>query len=170
MVWGAFSASGRADLELMKRKQNSSRYTNVLGKSFFSFINRLDRNNAIFNGTTQPYTLLCSRKTCLKQKILYVLDCPTKTPDLNPIENSWEILSRSVYKNKRQFEDRETLKSYIKLYWNDIPSETLKKLIHLMLNRCIKVLQLKGNKCKNRILYNFAVKYKISIVLHLFPA
>ena len=30
----------------------------------------------------------------------------------------------------------------------------------LTLNRCVEVLQLKGNKCKHRILYNFAAKYK----------
>ena len=99
-------------------------------KKLFPFINRLDTNNVIFfNRTTQPYTLLSSRKTCLKQKNIEVLDEPTKSPDLNPIENWWGILSRRVYKNKRQFEDEETLKSCIKQYWNEIPSETLRKLL-----------------------------------------
>ena len=74
------------------------------------------------------------------------MDWSTKSPDLNSIENLWGILSRRVYKNKLQFEDRKTLKSCIKQYWNEIPSETLRKLIDSMQNRC--VLLLKGNKCK----------------------
>ena len=49
-------------------------------------MNRLDTNNAIFNRTTQPYALLSSRKTDLKQKNIEVLDSSTKSPDLNPIE------------------------------------------------------------------------------------
>ena len=34
MVWGAFSASGKADLVVMEGKQNSTRYINVLEKCF----------------------------------------------------------------------------------------------------------------------------------------
>ena len=115
-----------------------------------------------FNRTAQSYTLLSSRKTGLKQKDIEVLDWPTKSPDLNPIENLWRIFSRRVYKNKCQFKDWETLKSRIKQYWNEIPSVTLRKLIDSMQNKCVEVLQLKGNKCKYWILYNFAVKYKFS--------
>ena len=47
MVWGAFSASGKADLFVVEGKQNSARYINVLEK-IFPFMNRLDTNNAIF--------------------------------------------------------------------------------------------------------------------------
>ena len=97
-----------------------------------------------------------------KTKIIKVLDWSTKFPDLNPIENLWGILSRRVYKNKRQFKERETLKSCIKQYWNEIQSETLRKLVNSMQNKCVEALQLKGDKCKYQVLYNFAVKYKFS--------
>ena len=43
MVWGAFSASAKADLEVMEGKQNSARYINVLEKSLF-FIYELSRH------------------------------------------------------------------------------------------------------------------------------
>lgn len=76
------------------------------------------------------------------------MDWPTKSPDLNLIENLWGILSRRVYKNKDQFEDSETLKSCIKQYWNEISSETPRKLIDSIQNRCVELLQLRGNKCK----------------------
>ena len=92
-------------------------------------MNRLDTNNAIFQQDNVTMHTSKLMKDWFKTKYLEVLDWPTKSPDLNPIENLWEILSRSVYKNKCQFEDRETLKSCIKQYWNEIPSETLRKLI-----------------------------------------
>ena len=62
----------------------------------------------------------------------------------------------------RQFKERETLKSCIKQYWNEIQYGTLRKLIDSIQNKCVEVLQLKGNTCKYWIFYNFAVKYKFS--------
>ena len=111
-------------------------------------MNCLDTNNAIFPQDNAAIHTSKLTKDWFKTKNIKVLDCPTKSPDLNPIENLWGILSRRVYKNKCQFEDGKTLTSCIKQYWNKIPSETLRKLIDSMQNRCVEVLQLKGNKCK----------------------
>ena len=71
MVWGAFSASGKADLVVMEGKKNSARYINVLEKSL-SFMNRLDTSNAIFQqDNALIYTSkLTKKKTGLKRKIL----------------------------------------------------------------------------------------------------
>ena len=77
-------------------------------------MNRLDTNNAIFqqdNIAIHPSKLT---KDWFKTKDIEALDWPTKSPNLNPMENLGGILSRSVYKNKCQFEDRETLNSCIK--------------------------------------------------------
>ena len=117
-------------------------------KNVFPFINRLDKNNAIYQQDNAATHTSKFTKDWFKTKNIDIFDWLTKSPDLNPIENLWGILSRRVYKNKRQFEDRETLKSCIKLYWIEIPSEILKRILDSMQNRCVEVLQLKGNKCK----------------------
>ena len=144
----AFTASGKADLIVMEEKKNSARYINVFEKSLFPFMNRRDTNNDIFQQDNAAIHTSKPTKDWFKTKHIEVLDWPTKCPNLNPIENLWRILSRRVYKNKRQFEDRETLKSCIKQYWNKSPLETRRKLIDSMQNCCVDVLQLKGNKCK----------------------
>ena len=48
MVWGAFSAFGKATLEEIEGKQNSAQYINVLEKRLLSIMNHLDTNNPIF--------------------------------------------------------------------------------------------------------------------------
>ena len=48
MVWGAFTASGKADLVVMEGKQNSAQYIYVLENSLSPFMNHLDTNNTIF--------------------------------------------------------------------------------------------------------------------------
>ena len=152
MVWGAFSASRKANLVVMEGKQNSVRYIKVLEKSLFPFMNRFDTNNDIFHQDNTDIHTFKLTKDWFKTKNIEISDWPTKSPDLNPIENFLGILSRRVYKNERQFENRETLKSCIEQYWNEIPSETLRKLVDLIQNKCVEVLQLKENICKYWIL------------------
>ena len=103
-------------------------------------MNLLDTNNSIFQ---QDNTAICTSKLTkdwFKTENIEVLDWSTKSPDLNPLENLWEILSRRVYKNKSEFEDRETLKSCIKQYWNEIAAETFRKLIDSIQNKCVEIL------------------------------
>ena len=136
MDWEAFSASGKADLVVMEGEKNSARYINVLEESLFPFINRLDTNNAIFQQDKAAIHSSKLTKDWFKTKKYGNLDWPTKSPDLNPIENLWGILSRRVYKCKHQFENRESLKSCIKQYWNEIPFETFRKRIDSIQNKC----------------------------------
>ena len=100
MVWGAFSASGKADLVVMKGKQNSAPYINVLEKSLFPLMNRLDTNNVIFQQDNVALQTFKLTKNWFKTKNIEVLDWLTKCPDLNPIKNLWGIFSRRIYKKK----------------------------------------------------------------------
>ena len=77
-------------------------------------MNRLYTNNAIFQQDNAAIHTFKLTKDWFKTKNIEVFDWPTKSPDLNPIESLWGILSR-VYKNKRQLENRETLKFHLKL-------------------------------------------------------
>ena len=130
-------------------------------------MNRLDTNNSIFWQDNVAIHTSKLTKHWFKTKNIEVLGWPTKSTDLKSIENVWSILSRRVYKNKRQFEDRETLKSCIKYYWNEISSETLRKLIE-NLRSALKYYNWKGINvniefCTILLLNtNFAVKYKFS--------
>jgi len=42
-----------------------------------------------------------------------ILNWPSKSPDLNPIENSWGLLVRMVYANGKQFNNRDDIKAEI---------------------------------------------------------
>ena len=98
-------------------------------------MNCLDTNNAIFQQDKAAIHTSKLTKDWFKTKDIEVVDWFTESPDLDPRENLCGNLSRIIYKNKGQFEDRETLRYCIKQYWNEIPSETLRKLIDSIQNK-----------------------------------
>ena len=73
-----------------------------------------------------------------------LLDWPSRSPDLNPIENLWGIMVRQVYADNRQYRNVEELKRAILDAWNSISTELLKKLSNSMQNRIFQVIQRNG--------------------------
>ncbi|GMF64663.1 unnamed protein product [Phytophthora lilii] len=66
---------------------------------------------------------------------IQVLDWLSKSPDLNPIENLWSMLSRKVYANGRQFDSVHDLKAALFDAWEDIPHALLLSLVESMPRR-----------------------------------
>jgi len=73
------------------------------------------------------------------------IDWPSLSPDLNPIENLWGILSRKAYANGRQYNTVEELKMAIYECWEDIPIETLQTLVKSMPKRTFEMILKHGS-------------------------
>ena len=75
---------------------------------------------------------------------MQVMDWPAYSPDLNPIENVWGLLSRSIYGSGRQYDSEKDLKEAIWSAWRHLDENIIKTLIFSMENRCIDVISKKG--------------------------
>jgi hypothetical protein len=62
---------------------------------------------------------------------------PTKSPDLNPIENVWGLLVRRVYDGGRQVSTIEELKRAILHDWKALDKNYLRKFVDSMPKRCL---------------------------------
>ena len=72
------------------------------------------------------------------------IDHPPHSPDLNPIEEVWEILKREV--DKKHASNVEELKLAIEDCWNDLDPAYLKTLVFSMHSRCEAVIANNGYK------------------------
>jgi len=72
------------------------------------------------------------------------MDWPSNSPDLNPIENLWNIVETNV--EKRMPDNRGDLVQFMKEEWGKIPDSVLINLVNSMKTRCELVIEKNGER------------------------
>ena len=82
----------------------------------------------------------------LQSNEVRILKWPAQSPDLNPIENLWEIVDRKI--RTQNYTRKENLSDAVIREWQNISKETIDSLIGLMHRRCEAVIKNKGYPTK----------------------
>ncbi|DAZ95921.1 TPA: hypothetical protein N0F65_012398 [Lagenidium giganteum] len=147
-IWAFFGASGKSELVFLKGRQISSAYTQRLQQYLLPHIEKLremnPENPVIFQQDNCSYHDSRETKAWFESAGVDVMDWPSKSPDLNPIENVWGKLSRDVYAGGRQFRTVDELRAQIKESWSRITQEYLNDLIESMPRRLVAVVEATG--------------------------
>ncbi|GBL72624.1 Transposable element Tc3 transposase [Araneus ventricosus] len=112
------------------------------------FAENIGRRNWEYQHDNAPTHTSSSTKNYLNSKNVTVLEWPLMSPDLNPIENVWGIMSRKGFENGGQFYSVNALKTSIESAWYNLEPEILQTLIMSMEKRIYDVL-LKNGKTLN---------------------
>ncbi|KAA8490751.1 Transposable element Tc3 transposase [Porphyridium purpureum] len=109
MFWGAMSWHGLSTLHRVQGSLNAERYRQVM-LNFMMFWAlelpwRLDQPDCpfIFQQDNAPGHAALSTRELFDTVGIALLDWPARSPDLNPVENLWAIVSRRVHWQGRQF-------------------------------------------------------------------
>lgn len=145
MVWAAFSLTGKTPICWISTKMNSEKYIELLEEVLLDFGECQDTENFIFQQDNAAIHVSRYSREWFNRKNIELLKWPARSPDLNPIENLWGILSRSVYKNSAQYENVGALKRAIRKAWAEIPLSVLQKLICSMKNRIFECIANRGS-------------------------
>ena len=144
MIWAAFSSNWKSDIVFIDTRMNASKYTQLLTQHLLPHMRSSESNLEIFQQDNAPCHRAQSTMRWFSDHGIIVMDWPSRSPDLNPIENLWGILVRAVYADGRQFSTVAELRDAIKLAWDDIDLETLQKLSNSMKNRMFKLTANQG--------------------------
>lgn len=148
MVWGAFAYNLKLPICFISTRMSSKMYNELLDDVLVSFLDREHEKQYIFQQNNAAIHVSKESKEWFHQKSITLLDWPACSPDCNPIENLWDILASKVYANGRQFGSVSELKQCIKVCWDEIEPETLKKLTNSMPNTVFEVITNKGSHTK----------------------
>lgn len=141
MVWAAFSFYNRTPICKITCQMNSGNYINLLDEILIDFMEQLlPHPEPIFQQDNAAIHVSRTSMEWFREKNIRLLDWPSRSPDLNPIENLWGNLSRRVYGAGRTFCTVEDLKQAVNREWAQIPITELQSMVLSMPNRIFEVI------------------------------
>ncbi|XP_037944167.1 protein slit-like [Teleopsis dalmanni] len=148
MIWGGFSLHGKLTLCFINTRMNSEKYAEMLDDVLIKFLEEHADRDPIFQQDNAAIHVSKLSKSYFSSKQITVMNWPARSPDLNPIENLWGIISRKVYAKGRQYSTVSELKASIQEAWDKIDDVIIKKLIDSMPNRIFSVINQNGGITK----------------------
>ena len=148
MTWACFSYHGKCDIVFLEGRQDSKKYCSTMGNHLLPWAAITHGENWVYQQDNCPIHVSSETKKWMAQQNINVLPWPSRSPDINPIENLWAIVSRVVYRDSRQFRNVRELKDAIINAWNSIDDGTLQNLSDSMQRRCVAVLNSRGAKTR----------------------
>ena len=141
MICACFFYFGRSSIAFLDGRQDSECYVRTMENYLLPMAHTCHDDTWIYQ--QDDATIHTSKLTIswFNYKKVASLKWPARSPDLNPIENLWGILSNKVYANNRVFNTMQELKDAIETCWHDIPLKCLRMLIGGMPNRCGTVIK-----------------------------
>lgn len=140
------SSSGVGKLVFVEGIMNSLQYINILSNNLYESARILNLENFIFQQDNDPKHTARITKRFFEEKQIKVLDWPSQSPDLNPIEHLWAHIKKLL--SKKKLKNKTELKEELTNIWKSISQETCENVVNSMNRRVREVLKAKGAPTK----------------------
>lgn len=147
MIWGCFSSQGVGTMEIIEGRMNGALYRGILDNNLQRSVEKMGLSGDWrFQQDNDPKHTAKETQKWFKDNGIEVLQWPSQSPDLNPIENLWRILKKQI--RARRPSNIQQLKIVAKEEWEKIPLDICQNLIKTYSNRLAAVIKAKGGPIK----------------------
>jgi len=142
-AWGGFCIKGKSNLFLFQQIMDASFYVGIL-RECVPEIKRILGDKWRFQHDNDPKHTSRLAKAFVKENMPDVIDWPSNSPDLNPIENLWGTVKGNV--EKHMLKNHNELERYMDEEWRKIPESVLIGLVRSMRRRCELIIESEGER------------------------
>ncbi|CAF4937392.1 unnamed protein product [Pieris macdunnoughi] len=144
MVWGGVSLDERTDLVVIPGRLCAQTYIeNVLEDHVWPAAYGMGPDFLLMQDNARPHTTAIT-SDYLRQQEIRVMEWPSMSPDLNPIEHIWDLLDRRIRKRPIAPQALQQLTEALIEEWERIPQEDIRRIIRSMPRRCQAVIRAHG--------------------------
>lgn len=145
-LWGSFSWYGVGPLHLIDGNMDQNQFVNILKDTMLPYVEENMPLKWVLQQDNDPkHTSKLAKKLIADEKI-NLMEWPSQSPDLNPIEHLWGDLKRAV--GKYNTRNKAELWQIIQREWAAIPLDQCRNLVESMPRRCQEVIKNKGQATK----------------------
>lgn len=146
MLWGCFSSTGVGPIYWVKGKMCATDYVNILNSIMLPYAEEEMPVKWEFQQDNDPKHSSKLAKKWFQDNKVSLMEWPSQSPDLNPIEHLWGILKKRIagFKSK----NKEDLWKKVESEWYAIDPSICSKLVDSMGRRCAEVLKNRGRTTK----------------------
>ena len=146
MVWGCVTWHGIGYLVKIDNGLDGTLYKAILQGEFLDTVDwyELDRGTIILQHDNDPKHVCKVVQKWLLRSDLKVLDWPSSSPDLNPIEHLWSEVERRLRRLSPPPSSLPALWDKLQDVWNSIEAEVCQRFIATMPERIKDVIKAKG--------------------------
>lgn len=146
LVWGAMSHTGVGPLIRVEGTVNAEKYLSFFRYRLRRYYPGLYNGNQKFqDDNSQVHTADIVNNWFAKFDIER-LEWPSKSPDLNIIEDIWGYIKYHL--RGKTFYELDELWNEVSYYWNHIPQDLINELYHSMPDRIQAVIEARGKTTK----------------------
>lgn len=143
MLWGSFAASGTGSLVRVHGTMKKEDYLKILKENMQKSARTLRLGRRwVFQQDNDPKHTSKIVQQYFKDTKTNVIEWPAQSPDLNPIENLWQVLKKNVHARKPC--NLGQLEQFAMEEWAKIPQETCANLVKNYSKRLLSVVGQKG--------------------------
>ena len=141
MIWGGIMGGRKTDLIIIPGILNAQRYiTKVLGPVIITFLNQ--DPGTLMHDNARPHNARLTQNYLARHNV-NVLQWPTCSPDMNPIEHIWDVLGRRARDN-HVINNINDLRAALIQEWNAVPNDVVRCYVRSMPSRMIAVIRRRG--------------------------
>jgi transposase len=146
-VWAGITRFNKTELVVLERNVSGRSYVeDVLQPVLLPFVRRLfPQRRCIFQQDNAPAHTSRRATEFLRQNNIDVLDWPSLSPDMSPIEHVWDELSRRIRLRHPQPRNVNELRQALLDEWTNIPLERISTIVLSMRRRCRACMDAEGS-------------------------
>ncbi|GFX97929.1 transposable element Tcb2 transposase [Trichonephila clavipes] len=150
LVWGGIMLGSRTDLHIFDAGSvNGTRYCNEILLPYVRLFRGAMGLQFLFMVDNAPCHRTVAAEQLLESEDIERMDCPARSPDLNPLEHVWDFLGRRLVARTLPPVTFRELRLALQYEWAAMPHQLIDTLILSMARHCETCLAVRGDHILN---------------------